>query len=69
MMQPDNAPKRTRGRPVSTDHDLGPVDVTPKGMGKVGCVTRSIRMTPLGWAHVSPEVRARLGVKLGEARP
>lgn len=56
----DPSPRR-RGRPPFSESDLGAVDKTPKGTGNVGAVTRSIRMTPLGWAHVSAEVRERLG--------
>ena len=56
------APSRQRGRPPLSESDLGPVDVAPRGTHKVGSVCRSIVVTPLGWAHVSPEVRARLGL-------
>ena len=57
-----DAQPRRRGRPPLSESDLGPVDCTPKGTGNVGCVSRSIRITPLGWAHVSPAVRARIGL-------
>ena len=55
-------PKLRRGRPPLSDGDLSPVDCAPWGTHGRGSVMRSTRLTPLGWAYVSPEVRARLGV-------
>ena len=67
-MQPENTPRKRRGRPILSEHDLGPIDRRPWGTHGHGTIMRSIRMTPLGWAHVSPAVLKRLGVTLGEVR-
>lgn len=50
-----------RGRPPLSESDLGPVDRTPHGTGRRGPLMASrFWVTALGWALVSPEVRARI---------
>ena len=57
-----------RGRPPRSESDISSVDRLPLGTHGVGRVFRSTRLTPCGWALVSPEVRARIADRLAAGR-
>ena len=56
-----------RGRPRLEEHGPTYADRTPR-YAPTYLPARCIVMTALGWAQVSPEVRARIEHKAGEVR-
>ena len=62
------ATTQRRGRPPRSESDISSVDRLPLGTHGVGRVFRSTRLTPLGWALLSPEVRARIADRLAAGR-